>query len=101
MNGETEKTTWEKVKGFVFGGGAAVVFIMFLGFVDWRIGVKVDDALASLDIGTDAKIISMDTEIDTAQATANANTTRIDGNERRVEQAFAALMGRPITTDGD
>ena len=70
-----------------------------MGFVDWRVGVKVDDALAAMDIGTDAKIVSMDDEIDANGAKADANTTRIDGNERRVEQAFAALMGIDRETD--
>jgi hypothetical protein len=83
------------IKNWILGGGGAVALIVFMAFVDWRIGVKIDEALGSQDIGTDAKIVSMDTEIDENGAHSQANTTRIEGNERRVEQAFGVLMGRP------
>jgi len=65
---------WDKIKNFVIGGAAAAVLVAFMGFVDWRIGVKVDEAIAALDIGTDTKIIAMD------QATAT-NTTGVAENK--------------------
>ena len=40
---------WDKIKNFVIGGAAAAIFVAFMGFVDWRIGVKVDEALAAQD----------------------------------------------------
>lgn len=76
-----------------------VALNVFYGVVgEWRIRSNVAAQLASVDLATDTKIVSMDDEIDANGAKADANTTRIDGNERRVEQAFAALMGRPIPT---
>jgi len=93
--------TWtqlKEIKGLLAGLVTAftVVSVIGLALMDWRVSVHVAKALASQDLGTDAKIVSMDDEIDANGAKAMANTTRIDGNERRVEQAFAALMGRPI-----
>ncbi len=87
---------WDKAKNFVIGGGLALVWVVTLAFLDWRASVYVAEGLADMDLGTDAKIVSMDVEIDANGAAAAANTTRIDGNERRVEQAFAVLMGRPV-----
>jgi len=83
------KDNWAQV-------GVAVVVASILGtaLMEWRIKSNVAEMLAAQDIATDSKIVSMDDEIDENGAKADANTTRIDGNERRVEQAFAALMGR-------
>jgi hypothetical protein len=93
----------KEIKGLLAGLVTAftVVSVIGLALMDWRIQVHVDNALSSLDLATDAKIVSMDDEIDANGAKADANTTRIDGNERRVEQAFAALMGRPIPEDSE
>ncbi len=90
---------WEQlkeIKGVLTAIITAALACMALGAVimEWRISVNVALALASQDLGTDAKIVSMDDEIDEANAKADANTTRIDGNERRVEQAFSVLLGR-------
>jgi hypothetical protein len=88
------KDNWAQVAAI------AAVSSIFIGVVgEWRIRANVATALASVDIATDSKIVSMDDEIDENGAKAAANTTRIDGNERRVEQAFAALMGRPLPTE--
>ena len=86
--------SWDKAKNWVFGGGGAVAFVLFMGFVDWRIGVKVADALAAQDLATDHKIVSMDTNIAANTRTGEENAEDIADNERRVEQAFAVLMGR-------
>jgi len=80
---------------------AVVASVLGGAFMEWRVKSNVATALAAQDIGTDAKIVSMDDEIDANGAKASANTTRIEGNERRVEQAFAALMGRPVPRGED
>lgn len=85
------KDNWTQITAI----GVAVVSL-HLGVMWVMVGMRVDTKLASQDIGTDAKIVSMDTEIDANGAKGVANENRIAGNERRVEQAFAALMGRPI-----
>ena len=88
----------KEIKGLLTAIVTAALACMAVGAVimEWRISVNVATALSEQDIGTDSKIVSMDDEIDANGAKATANATRIDGNERRVEQAFAALMGRPI-----
>jgi hypothetical protein len=79
--------------------GATLLTTLHL-FIMWvMVGNAVTTKLSEQDIATDSKIVSMDDEIDENGAKADANTTRIDGNERRVEQAFAALMGRSIPDD--
>lgn len=85
---------WEQVKNWVFGGGGAVAFVLMMGFVDWRVGVKVDEALAAQDLGTDAKIVSMDTNIANNARTGEENAKDIDDLDERVKMAFAALLGR-------
>ena len=87
--------SWDKVKNWVFGGGGAVAFVLLMGFIDWRVGVKVDEALASQDIGTDAKIISMDDEIDANAAGVQANKDRGELTQRQLEQVAEILMRPP------
>lgn len=84
----------DKIKNFVMGGGAAVVLVVFWQFVEWRVAVAVSEALAAQDIGTDSKIISMDSKIQANGAGVADNREDIEDNERRVEQAFAVLLGR-------
>ncbi len=81
----------------------AFVTLSLLGtaFMEWRIQSNVATALAAQDLATDSNIMSMNDEIDENGALAHANTTRIDGNERRGAQAFAVLMGRPVPTNDD
>ena len=90
----------KEIKGLLASIIGVVVGCIIVGglLMEWRIEVNVAAQLANQDIGTDAKIISMDDDIDdakslanAAQASATANATRIDGNERRVEQAFQAF----------
>ena len=79
-------------------GQVLIIFALlstFIGVVgEMRIRANIATALATTDIATDVKIISMDDEIDANGATASANTTRIEGNERRVLLAFEALVGK-------
>ncbi len=88
------KDNWTQVAVFF-----AVASMLGGALMEWRIRANVTTALAAVDLATDTKIVSMDDEIDANGAKASANTTRIDGNERRVEQAFAALMGRPVPSE--
>ena len=92
-------STWDQVKeikGLLASLVALVTVLIVIGGVlmDWRVSVAVTNALAAQDIGTDTKIISMDDEIDENGAGVAANKDNIEDNERRVEQAFAVLLGR-------
>lgn len=73
---------------------AVVLAVLGGSFMEWRVQSNVATALASQDIATDSKIISMDDEIDANGAVGRANKDNIEDNERRVEQAFAVLLGR-------
>lgn len=90
---------WEHIKNWVFGGGGAVAFVLFMGFVDWRIGVKVNEALANQDLATDAKIVAMDKDIADNTRTGSENAEDIEQNRERVQAAFEALLGRPSGDD--
>ena len=84
---------WDQIKKFVFGGAGAVVFLLIMGFIDWRIGVKVDAALAAQDLGTDIKIINMDKATATNTSGVSENKEDITVNRQNVERAFDFLMG--------
>lgn len=89
---------WDKVKNFVFGGGAAVVFVLLMGFIDWRIGVKVDAAINELpahvqnELKAADKIVNMDTHIATNANGVASNKEDIFEEKRRLEMAFDVLM---------
>lgn len=92
-------STWEQlkdIKGLIASLVALATVLIVIGGVlmEWRVSVNVATALAKQDLGTDAKIISMDDEIDLNGAGVSANKDNIEDNERRVEQAFAVLLGR-------
>ncbi len=88
--------TWEKVKNWVFGGSGAVAFLLLMGFIDWRVGVKVADALAAQDLGTDTKIVEMDKATAANTSGVAENKEDITGLESRVQLAFKVLMGQPV-----
>jgi hypothetical protein len=50
--------------------------------------------LPAEDLATDSKIIEMDKVAAANTAGVTANKDNIEDNERRVEQAFAVLLGR-------
>ena len=83
---------WDKVKNWVFGGGGAVVFLLLMGFVDWRVGVKVDAALSALSIGTDPKIVSMDTSIADNTRTGAENAEDISEEKQKLRDVANILM---------
>jgi hypothetical protein len=72
---------------------SAVSVVGYL-ILDWRVSVNVATALAAQDLGTDTKIVSMDAGIADNKRTGEENAEDIADNERRVEQAFAVLLGR-------
>lgn len=86
----------KEIKGLIAGLVALVTVLIVIGsaLMDWRVKVAVATELAKQDIATDTKIISMDDEIDANGAGVAANKDNIEDNERRVEQAFAVLLGR-------
>lgn len=92
--------TWEQlkeIKGLLAGMVTAfsVVSVIGLALMDWRIGVKVDAALAAQDLGTDSKIVAMDANIADNTRTGEENAEDIEQNRRNVEAAFRRLMGLP------
>ncbi len=92
-------STWDQVKelkGLIAGLATLVTVLIVIGglLMEWRVSVAVATELAKQDLATDTKIISMDDEIDENGAGVSANKDNIEDNERRVEQAFAVLLGR-------
>jgi len=92
-------TTMEQLKefkGLIAGLATLATVLIVIGGVlmEWRVSVAVAAELAKQDLATDTKIISMDDEIDANGAVGRANKDNIEDNERRVEQAFAVLLGR-------
>lgn len=92
-------STWEQlkeIKGLIAGLAVLASVLIVIGslLMEWRVSVAVSAELAKQDIATDTKIISMDDEIDANGAQGKANKDNIEDNERRVEQAFAVLLGR-------
>jgi hypothetical protein len=73
-------------------GGALLIFAGVV--MEWRVRSNVAAALAAEDLATDSKIIEMDKVAAANTAGVTANKDNIEDNERRVEQAFAVLLGR-------
>ena len=94
----SDKTSWEKARSWVFTGGGAVMFLLFMGFVDWRIGVKVDEAFTKALSGT-IKIVTMDTSIASNKRTGEENSEDIEQNRHTNELAMRRLIGLPPPED--
>ena len=95
---------WEQIKeikGLLAGLVTAftVVSVIGLALMEWRISVNVANALAKQDLGTDLKIVSMDTNIADNKRTGEENAEDISQNRRNVEAAFRRLMGLPQEDD--
>lgn len=93
---------WEKLKNFVIGGGFLVIGGMLLAYLEWRVSVNIDEALASLDIQTDSNIVSMKSDIHTNTLDIQVNTTDIGHNreynertQRQLEEVARILMQPP------
>jgi len=95
----SDKTAWDKAKNFVFGGVGAVVFVAFLGFVDWRIGVKIDEAFEK-NLAKAEKIINMDRSIADNTRTGEENGEDIGQLRSANELAMRRLFGLPPPDDG-
>lgn len=91
----------KEIKGLLAALVSVIGVLIVIGglLMEWRVSVNVAMALAEQDLATDSKIVSMDTNIATNTRTGEENAEDISDNERRVEQAFAVLMGRPIPVE--
>ena len=93
--------TWEKLKNFVIGGGFLVIGGMLLAYMEWRVLVNVDEALANLDIQTDTNIVSMKDDIQANTTTNNVQDIKITNNEesndrtQRQLEAVAEILMQP------
>lgn len=87
-----KKTAWDKARNWVFGGGGAIAFILFMGFIDWRIGVKIADSFTENLSGT-VKIVAMDTSIAFNKRTGEENAEDIEQGRRADELAMYRLLG--------
>lgn len=84
---------WDKIKNWVFGGAGAVALVIFYQFMQWQVSLEVSRQIGALDIASDAKIITMDKDIDANRRTGEENAKDIAENKQAVRDAFLALMG--------
>lgn len=87
--------TWDKVKNFVIGGGLVLAWAVTLGFLDWRASVYVTEKIAALDLGTDSKIIAMDTATATNTSGVAENKEDIEATDQRLRDVAMVLMRPP------
>lgn len=73
-------------------GAFTLMSAVGLAILEWRIDVNVAEALAAQDIGTDAKIVSMDSSIESNRRTGEENAKDIAENKQAVRDAFKVLM---------
>lgn len=101
MNDQWEQL--KQLKGVLTAIISAALVCMAIGaaIMEWRINVNVSEELAKLDIGTDAKIVTMDTSIADNKRTGEENAEDIEQNRRNVEAAFRRLMGLPLEDDSE
>lgn len=83
------------IKNWIFGGGGAVAIVILFAFIDWRIDVKVAEQLSKQDLGTDAKIVSMDDNIASNSARVSAVEASGALTQRQLEQVAQILMQKP------
>jgi len=74
-------------------GAFTLMSAVGIAILEWRIDVNVAEALAAQDIGTDAKIVDMDRNIESNRRTGEENAEDIEQNRARVEKAFEVLLG--------
>lgn len=91
---------WEKSKNFIIGGGAAVLMVVFLFAMDWRVQVHVAAQFKSVaaedpGISTNAKIIAMDTERQANTLGVANNKEDISDTDERLAAVAAILMRAP------
>jgi hypothetical protein len=83
---------WDQIKNWIFGGAGAVALIVFYQFMQWQVSVEVSKQLSAMDIGTDAKIVAMDSSIASNARTGEENAKDIAENKQAVRDAFNVLM---------
>ncbi len=97
-------TQIKDIKGLLAALAAAfaVVSIIGLAVMDWRISVhvttSVDDAFTK-NLAGSIKIVSMDTNIATNKRTGEENAEDIQQNRRADELAMMRLLGMPPPAD--
>ena len=99
------RENWPQITALV-----VILGVLGMGYLEWRLTVNfatnlksteaalkinelIDLRIANIDIATDQKVVSMDTNIAANTATGKRNTEEIDDAERRLEQAFEVLLG--------
>lgn len=80
----------EKIKDLAWMAG--ILLLVGGAFMEWRISVAVDAALASEDIATDAKIISMDAGIADNKRTGEYHAELITATDQRLRDVANILM---------
>lgn len=88
---------WEQlkeIKGVLTAIISAAIVCMAIGaaLMEWRIDANVRAELSKLDIGTDAKIVAMDSSISNNARTGEENAKDIAENKQAVRDAFNVLM---------
>ena len=91
-----ESTTGLIVSGLTIAG----VLLVAGGFyLEWRVSVRVDQAIAGLDIQTDSNIVSMKGDIQANKTKNDVQDTRLDNAEdnnertqRQLEEVARILM---------
>ena len=84
-----------KLKNFIIGGGFLVVGGILIAYLEWRVAENVNDALSKLDIKSDAKIVSMDKDIQTNTTNIANNKDNNDRTQRQLEEVARILMQPP------
>ena len=93
----------KEIKGLIASLVGLITVLIVIGgaLMEWRVGVKVGQALAAEDLATDEKIIDMDKVAALNTSGVADNKDDITINRKNVERAFAALMGRAVPEPDD
>lgn len=104
--------TWDRIKNFVFGGGAAIVLVCLLWYINitaagsaadaWKteavqlkLNAMIDTKLAALDVPSDAAIAELNGRQDTTDANVSNNTTNITLTQEQLQAVANILMQPP------
>ena len=70
----------DKLKNFILGGGMALIWVMTLGFLDWRSSVHADNALKAAGLVSPA-LVEANTE---SIKDLEKNHDKLDGKIERI-----------------
>lgn len=84
---------WEKIKNWVFGGAGAAALVIFYQFMQWQVSEEVSRQLTARDLGTDANIVAIKSDVQDNTRTGEENEEDIDELKQNVRAAFEVLMG--------